>query len=134
MDSDLVSIEHWFEALARAVEATDYDAAIALCAPDFTQYGANQATLMIGAEATRDHQWTTAWPYVTRCRYDTAGMVTHLSRDRCLAVVAIDLYSSGKTIEEMPARATVAFTRLTPDREWLAVHAHYSMAASPTAR
>jgi len=126
---DLGRVRRWFERLAEHVRAVDFAGARPIFASDMIAFGTFR-DFVTGRDEAEAAQWRNVWPHVDafRWRPDVRAIV---SRDRLSAVGMAIFDSTGYredgTPYERPGRATVAFERVRPDEDWVAVHTHMSL-------
>ena len=119
----------WLEALQRCVRAVDYAAARPLFAEDVQAFG-TYAAVVSGRDALQREQWQHIWPTIREFTFRLAEMRC-VGNETLLGVIAPwDSLGTGAdgTTSSRPGRATLLLVRR--DGRWVAVHSHFSLAAS----
>ncbi|MBI4610356.1 MAG: nuclear transport factor 2 family protein [Candidatus Rokubacteria bacterium] len=120
----------WLMALERCVRPLDYAAARPLFAADVIAFGTRAYTVR-DRETLEREQWRPVWPSIRgftfrldelRCWGGEQGLCVTVPWD------SLGVQPDGTTVPR-PGRATVF---LVPrEREWVAVHSHFSLTPSP---
>ncbi len=128
-DADL--IRGWFITWGDQVAAVDFASARPLFHPDVIGFG-TYMDVVRGLDRLEAQQWRLIWPTIEGFHFLVDQLVCEVSEDGKHAYGIVPWTSTGfkedGTSYERPGRATVLFTRQTPDTAWRAMHTHISLA------
>ena len=117
----------WLTALARCVQAVDYESARPLFAPDVRAFG-TYAEVVTGRDALERQQWRVVWPAIREFAF-RLDEVCCVGDETMLGVVvpwnSLGVKSDGTTFSR-PGRATLIL--VMREGRWVAIHSHFSLA------
>lgn len=122
----------WFARLSAACAAVDYEAGRRIFADDVASFG-TKADIVVGLAPLQSNQWEGIWPNIADFRVDLDSVRAGGDGDSAWGIAVWNSTGFDENGEPFtrPGRATVALERrrtsAAPDREWLAVHTHFSL-------
>lgn len=129
--SDATAIRDWFMTWDSYVRARDYEGARTLFQPDVVGFGTHMRVVN-GLDHLEQSQWRNVWGTIEDFRFIIDELRSGVSDDGLQAWAVVPWTSTGFHEDgasfDRPGRATVIFTRETPDAPWRAIHTHISLA------
>jgi len=116
------SVREWLAAFQAAVRARDYDGGRKLCSPEIVGFG-TVASRVRGIERLETEQWRMVWDRTTDFHFhDILAIVEHAD----LAAVVVE-WSSVRADDFVLRQGRATIVLSATQREWLAVHTHFSL-------
>lgn len=123
-EDPLQAVEEWFEVFGGYVAAEEYEPARAMVAEDVVAFG-TKAELVEGLNHLVEQQWKGIWPNIEDFSFEDVRARGTSERAWGGATWTSTGFDEAGDPYHRPGRATLTFERR--DREWLAVHTHFSL-------